>query len=285
MITLFSCPKPFRNHINTIQRNAIKSWTLLTPRPEIILMGNEEDTAQISEELGIQHIADVEQNEFGTPLVNDLFAKAEKLARNPLMCYVNTDIILMSDFLPAVQMTYEEKPGSLIVGRRWDLSLVEPLDFSINWEQGLLKLLARKGKLHAETGSDYFVFPKGLWDKIPPFALGRTMWDNWLIYSVRSKNTPVADVSEVTTIIHQDHDYAHYPGGEEGLWLGEEARKNRELGGGYGYAYDLRDTTHKLTKKGLKRKLLTPLLSSIVRAMDRYFPEAGLPKHSNRKVT
>jgi hypothetical protein len=284
MITIFSCPKPFRGHINTIQRNAIKSWTLLKPKPEIILMGSEEGTAQISMEFGIAHVAEVEQNEFGTPLVNDLFTKAENAAINPLMCYVNADIILMSDFLPAVQMAYQAKPGSLIVGRRWDLNISKPLDFSINWEQELLKLLARKGNLHAETGIDFFVFAKGLWDKIPPFALGRTMWDNWLIYSVRSKKIPVTDVSKVTTVIHQDHDYTHYPGGEEALWLGEEARKNIELGGGYGHAYDLRDTTHKLTKKGLKRKLLTPLLSSIVRAMDRYFPQAGLPKHSTTKV-
>lgn len=284
MITIFSCPKPFRSHINTIQCNSINSWSLLNPRPEIILMGNEEGTAQISKEFGIDHIAEVEQNQFGTPLVNDLFVKAEKAATNPLMCYVNTDIILMSDFLPAVQIAYQAKPGSLIVGRRWDLKRTEPLDFSINWEQELRKLLAQIGKLHPETGIDYFVFTKGLWDKIPPFALGRTMWDNWLIYSIRSKKTPIIDVSEVTTVIHQDHDYAHYPGGESALWLGEEARKNRELGGGYGHAYDLRDTTHKLTKKGLKRKYLTPILSSIVRAMDRYFPQAGLPEHSNRKV-
>jgi hypothetical protein len=274
MITIFSCPKPFRGHIDIIQRNGIKSWMMLRPTPEIFLMGNEEGTAQISKEFGIDYIAELEHNEFGTPLVNDLFAKAEKAARNPLMCYVNTDIILMSDFLPAVQMTYQETHGSLIVGRRWDLNIIEPLDFSINWEQELLNLLAQKGKLHVETAIDYFVFPKGLWDTIPPFALGRTMWDNWLIYSVRSKKTPVTDVSEVTTVIHQDHEYAHYPGGEEALWLGEEARKNRELGGGYAHAYDLRDTTHKLTKKGLKRKLFAPLLASIVRALDRYFLQA-----------
>jgi hypothetical protein len=285
MITIFSCPKPFHGHIDIIQHNAFKSWTLLRPTPEIILMGNEEGTAQICKEFGIDQIVEVERNRFGTPLVNDLFAKAEKAARNPLMCYVNTDIILLTDFLQAVQMAYKEKPGSLIVGRRWDLKLTEHLDFSVRWEKELLKLLARKGKVHAETAIDYFVFPKGLWNKIPPFALGRTMWDNWLIYSVRSRKIPVTDLSAVTTVIHQNHGYEHYPGGEEALWLGEEARNNRELGGGYGHAYDLRDTTHKLTKKGLKRKFLTPLLSSIVRAMDRYFPQAGLPKHTNEKVS
>ncbi len=261
MITIFSCPKPFRSHINTIQRNAIKSWTLLRPTPEIILMGNEEGTAQISKEFGIEHIARVERNQFGTPLVNDLFAKAEKAAINPLMCYVNTDIILMSDFLPAVQMAYQQKPGSLIVGRRWDLNIIEPLNFSINWEQDLVKLLARKGKPHAETGIDYFVFPKSLWDKIPPFALGRTIWDNWLIYRACSQEVPTVDLTAMSIVVHQNHDYTHYSGGIKALSKGEEAKNNLDLAGGYTRTYTLRDTKYKITKGNVKRKIVIPLLS------------------------
>ena len=39
LITLFSAPKPFTNpHIAMIQRNAIRSWTLL-PDVEVILLG------------------------------------------------------------------------------------------------------------------------------------------------------------------------------------------------------------------------------------------------------
>lgn len=261
MITIFSCPKPFRNHINTIQRNAIKSWMLLRPTPEIILMGNEEGTAQISKEFGIDHISEVEQNEFGTPLVNDLFAKAEKAARNLLMCYVNTDIILMRHFLPAVQMAYQQKPGSLIAGRRWDLNLIEPLEFSLNWEQTLLEIVAREGKPHAETGIDYFVFPKGLWDKIPPFALGRTIWDNWLIYRACSQEVPTVDLTAMSIVVHQNHDYAHHPGGSKALYKGEEAKSNLDLAGGYAHTYTLRDTKYKITKGKVKRKIVIPFLS------------------------
>lgn len=64
MLTIFSCPKPFRGHINIIQRNAIRSWTLLQARPEIILIGNEEGTAEVCKEFGLRHIPDVERNEY-----------------------------------------------------------------------------------------------------------------------------------------------------------------------------------------------------------------------------
>jgi len=270
MITIFSCPKPFRGHIDTIQRNAIRSWTVLKPTPEIILIGDEYGSAEICNEFGIYHINEVERNEFGTPLVNDLFGKAEKVASNSLMCYVNTDIIFMSDFIPAVRMASKEKPGSLLVGRRLNVDLSQRLDFSKNWETFLEYLVAKQGKAHNHTAMDYFVFSKGLWDKIPPFALGRTMWDNWLVYGIRSKNIPVVDMSEMTKVVHQEHDYDHYPGGIKALWEGEEARENIELAGGYGHAYSLRDATYRLTRKGLKRKIFIPIVSYYYKIIYQY---------------
>ena len=62
MLTLFSTPKPFRGHIGVIQRNALKSWTLLHPDVEIILFGDDEGTADICRELGLQHEPHVERS-------------------------------------------------------------------------------------------------------------------------------------------------------------------------------------------------------------------------------
>ena len=36
MLTLFTTPKPFYGHIDVIQRNALKSWTLAAPQAEVI---------------------------------------------------------------------------------------------------------------------------------------------------------------------------------------------------------------------------------------------------------
>src|SRR5438876_11556063 len=102
MLTLFAIPKPFRGHIAVIQRNAIMSWTLLQPRPEVILFGDEEGTAEICRELGLRHAPAVERNEFGTPLLDDLFRKAEEQASYATLCYVNSDILLLDDFSKAV---------------------------------------------------------------------------------------------------------------------------------------------------------------------------------------
>ena len=85
------------------QRNAILSWTRLTPRPDIFLFGDEEGAAEIARELGLRHFPEVARNEFGTPLIDDLFSKAEKNASTPLVGYVNSDIILTDDFSAALE--------------------------------------------------------------------------------------------------------------------------------------------------------------------------------------
>ena len=52
MLTLFTIPKAFEGHSGVIQRNAIKSWTLLQPQCEIILMGDDEGTGEAAAEMG-----------------------------------------------------------------------------------------------------------------------------------------------------------------------------------------------------------------------------------------
>lgn len=203
MLTIFSCPKLFTDpHINIIQRNAIKSWTLLKPRLEIILIGDEEGVAEVCKEFGLHHIPEVERNEFGTPQVSSILNKAQSIASNKIVCYVNTDIILMSDFLQAVQRVTHCMSRFLLVGRRWDIDINQLLDFETDWEIDLKDRLKQLGRLHSHTGIDYFVFPKGLYKDIPPFAIGRTVWDNWLIYWASSQRIPVIDATSVVTVVH-----------------------------------------------------------------------------------
>jgi hypothetical protein len=208
MITLFACPKSFQGHIDVIQRNAIKSWTLLTPRPEIILLGDDEGVAEICSEFDLIHVADIEKNKYGTPLVRSVFQTGQERASHPIVCYVNSDIILMSDFLPAVETSAARFPEFLMVGQRWDLDIENEWDFaSRDWETHLRTLLAQIGVLHAQTAMDFFAFPRGMYSEIPSFAIGRTRWDNWLMWRARSKGIPVVDATAAATIVHQNHEY------------------------------------------------------------------------------
>jgi hypothetical protein len=260
MLTIFSCPKPFRGHANIIQRNAVQSWQRLGPEVEVILLGDEEGTSEVAKEFGIQHIPDVTRNDFGTPLISSLFEEAQVKAKYDRMCYVNADIILMSNFTRAVKRVVVEMDRSLMVGRRWNLDLKEPLDFSTNWEEWLLSRVERQGKLYYHFAIDYFVYPKGIWGKIPPFAVGRPGWDNWVLFRARRENIPVVDLTKAVTVIHQNHDYSHHPGGWAGAMKGEESKQNIQLAGEVGHAYSLLDAQYCLTQEGVRPKV-TPFHS------------------------
>ena len=56
MLTMFTIPKAFRGDFDIIQKNAIRSWTLLRPECEIILFGNEEGTAEMAGELELARL-------------------------------------------------------------------------------------------------------------------------------------------------------------------------------------------------------------------------------------
>lgn len=255
MLTLFSIPKAFRGHINVIQRNAIRSWKLFEPECEVILMGDDAGTAEVAKELGLRHIPAIDRNKMGTPLVSSAFAEAQRAASHSILCYVNADIMLMSDFSQAVRSVARQKSSFLLVGRRWDTDIREPFDFSNGWESHLRCLLAEKGKLHAHTGMDYFVFRRGLWAEIPPFAIGRGAWDNWLIYGAKTDRTAVVDLTTVVTIVHQNHDYGHMGGGMASPFSSSEAAENLALAGGYAHLYTVADADYQLTSKGIRRNL------------------------------
>jgi hypothetical protein len=255
MLTVFAMPKAFPGHIGIIQRNAIGSWAQLKPRCEIILFGDEKGTAAVAREHGARHVPGVAKNEYGTPLLSDLFEKGARLASNNLLCYANSDIILMSDFMRAVDVVREHKASFLMVGECRNLEITKSLAFEqADWEACLTGIALDQGKSRGPLAIDYFVFPRGFYEQIPPFALGRAGFDNWLIWRARDLKAPIVDASRAVISIHQAHDYSHVPGGKEWSYRGEEAKRNRELAGGREhYHYQILDATYRLTHKGIKR--------------------------------
>lgn len=231
-LTIFAMPKAFKGHEALIQKNAIRSWARLEPSPEIILMGDDNGVREMALEIGARHVPDIAANEFGTPLVDKIFHKAWQLGANDIMAYVNADIILLDDFLQAVEQVTGRFKDFLVVGQRWDLPVFKAINFDDSlWKKRLKTEIGQHGFLHAETGMDYFIHPRGIWRGIPPFALGRTAWDNWLIKQPLEDGWPVVDGTGFITAIHQDHGYGHCLEGRQGVWCGVEAQRNKAMAG------------------------------------------------------
>ncbi len=245
-LTIFTAPKPFTDpHINIIQRNAIQSWLQLGIDVDVLLIGEENGLAEVAAEYGVRHLPNVARNQFGTPLVSSIFALARQHSEAPLLAYVNADILLLPDFVKTAGLVASQMAQFLIVGRRWDLDIRQELPFTPGWESALSEIVHSQGELHAPSGSDYFIFPRSIYHDIPDFAIGRAGWDNWMIYQGLKQKWAVVDASESLMVIHQNHDYAHLPGGQMHYDL-EETQINAELGGGMQNMYMTLDASHEL---------------------------------------
>lgn len=274
MLTIFSTPKAFRGDFDVIQRNAIQSWCCSHPACQVILFGDDEGTAEVAAEFGIQHVAHVACNEFGTPLVNAMFETAQLMAVNPLMCFANADIIFMDDFLPALRRIPWRR--YLMVGLKIRLRLNEPIDFaSPGWRTNLRALLSSRGVADPYSGLDYFVFPRGSYTRVLPLAIGRPGWDNWMVYCARSSGIPVIDATRAVTAIHQEHGYEHHPQGRDGVYEGTESERNIELAGGLKRCFNWQDATWLLGPGGLRPALSLPHLQRRKETLRVLYPNGG----------
>ena len=265
MLTIFSAPKPFQGLIDVIQRNAIGSWLQLGPEVEVLLIGDEDGLAKVAQELNVPHYSQVARNELGTPLVNSIFQIARENSRSPYLCFVNADILFLDDLVQSVKQFSEKFEKFLIVGGRWDLAIEEPILFENGWVEKIRAEVRKAGRIHPPAGSDYFIFPKSTFIDIPPLAIGRAGWDNWMIYEGRAKGMPVVDASDAITIIHQDHDYGHLPGGEPHYNLPESDR-NVRLAGGEETVFTLHDADWFVLDGVLKKRVLRDV--GILRALE-----------------
>jgi len=248
MLTLFSTPKPFRGHLGVIQRNALKSWKLLHPDVEVILFGNEEGAEQVCRDLGLCYEPDVERSPLGSVRADSLFSRAQEMARHELLCYSNCDIVLTQDFLRAVERLREWRGTFLMVGRRWDTDIAEPIDFSApDWEKKIVERARSEGIQRFYHNIDYFAFPRGLYGQMPALVVGRKWWDHWMVWNALDLGRGVVDASNVVCAVHQNHDYSHVPEGWKSVASDEDAQRNFVLAGGHAHQRTIEDATFRLT--------------------------------------
>lgn len=251
MLTLFTVPKPFRGHIGDIQWNAIESWRALRHDVQVVLVGDEEGVEQAARDAGVEHVGGLARSDRGTPRLDSAFERTATVARWPLWCFVNADIVLLDDLRHATERVASAFDAFLLIGESRDLDVPAGAPTKDHVARFRLQELAReRGRLRGYAALDYFVFPRGLFDPVPPFLIGRAGFDNWLVWRARASGHPVVDATRSVVAIHQSHGYSHVQGGRTGAYSGAEALLNRQLAGGKEHLYSLHDATHRLRPVG-----------------------------------
>ena len=258
VVTIFALPKPFGGKTDLIQKNSIRSWARLKPDVEVLLLGDESGIKETAEELGVRHASGLRSNEHGTPLLSSAFQLAHQESNTDFLAYCNCDVILTRDFTESINQLVNQAHFSQFIafGQRTDLSVDRAIDFGQPTQvERLLEECQNEGVRSSNVCKEYFIFNRHLYENIPPFAVGRGNWDNWMIHSAKQNRIPVVNLSKTVTAIHQSHDYSHAPLNRWGCYVsGPEAQENRRLGGGR-HIISGSTANWKMTRNGLKKEL------------------------------
>lgn len=287
MLTIFSSPRPFtEKRFEKIQMNALDSWVRLKPRPDIILFGDkrhEQGIDMLARKLSghARRIAqyrwetDIKRNRWGTPLVGDLMINAQRMAQTDFVAWVNTDIILLQDFMEAIKQVERQLRQFLLIGAKWRLYGEPPeIDFTRDdWQRHVRKLCKHGGERQPRSGSNYQVFTNGLFRghlykrlddrpshkedfpvEYPPIAWGRIRMDTWLVWQCLRREIPVIDATDAILAVHQDHRHIGkrvipQDSGSEEIGLQDKLTERRESGGGR-----ISNASWILDKQGLRKQ-------------------------------
>jgi hypothetical protein len=181
----------------------------------------------------------------------------------------------MSSFSRTVDVVYNAMRDNdfLIIGRRWHVMLTRPWDFSKpDWERQLESYAETHGFLDRITGIDYFIFPKDLFETMPPLALGRCWHDAWIIYHAKRFKIPVVDATQANMIIHQRHDFSYVPFNKKGIinMKSPEIVENQKLCKGGCRFYNVLDATLILLKGALRKPSIFRIAARVFVFSTRY---------------
>jgi hypothetical protein len=236
-VHFFCHPKPWLPEFASIQRSAIESWLQLKPT-SITLLGNDQGTAEAAKHYGLRHLGDVQCNEWGTPLVSSIFERIRGVTQpDDIVCYINADIILDETFPLTVNALKEQAVGKkewLAVGKRTDVDLAidddgYPTHITVADAQ---QLADERGSDHGWSGIDYFIFPSRTFMFVYPFALGKFVWDQWLVGNAFRRGLWTVDCSKTLLAIHLNCPW--YRDGQptedrQAIHDSEEGTKNRSF--------------------------------------------------------
>ena len=220
-ITFFTHCRAFTGEFDQLQERAIKSWKSAVPDCQIILMGDERGTKELAAIIGAVHKPGVPLNEHGTPLVSGIFWLGEMMAANDLLCGISADITLTPALWVALE-TISEIDKPFVIGQRWDM---EPGDTDA-------------AELHSPYAIDYFIYRKRTLGEIPPFAIGRTAYDNWLVWAAMERwGLTVIDATNDIAAVHVSHSYPEC-GDRAKMLKGAERKENLWLAADSGCDHD-----------------------------------------------
>lgn len=200
--TIVTVPFSFGGPKGMVQLNALRSWKLLDPVPDIMLVDDgESDLDRIAYRFDVGVIAPIECNEYGLSL-RSIFEAIDTTVRTDLIAYVDTDVILGQSFAEAIRYTAQRFDQFQMCGGRWSAKGLGEIDYSRpRWQRDIWSHVFK----NHHKGSDYAVYRKGHFAGMPDFTIGMGWWDGWRMGHTLRQGAALVNAERVAYAVHQDH--------------------------------------------------------------------------------
>jgi hypothetical protein len=224
MLTILCSSKPFVGEAAWNQINAYRSWRAIHPNVEIVIFGDSPGVGEAAKEIGAKVISVFETSPSGAPSFNAMVAYADAKGRNDLILYANSDILLNSTIILAMQVVRQRFDKFLLVGERLDLGEGAVIDTRRTGWMSMVISMDKENKLvaHGPTGADYFGFTRNMWDGLAQVFMGRGLCDQALLHHCLRRGIPIVDGTLAVVNLHQHHGYQHVSGGKREAFWGED---------------------------------------------------------------
>jgi hypothetical protein len=184
---------------------------MLNPRPDIILFGADEGVDRVAKQYDVRHSPKIDKNELGDLSMRSIFREIDKHSSTDWICYIDTDAILLDDFVPNFNYLVSQFPEFVSCAGRWDANIPEIIDFTKeDWQQKVLDAVYKLGR----RGSDYCIYPRSFYRDMPDYSIGKGHWDGWRMGLPLTRGVPLVNIERSCKVVHQKHGhrFSGHPG-------------------------------------------------------------------------
>lgn len=214
MISFITAFKDFDVFYGAVQRSALYTWKengvkVYAPDNEPTVKENVarfSNVQLVPEVLTARHF----RYQNSSPILKDLLLKSLDMIDQPMVAFINSDILIPSDFAQLIRRVVTKYGTDIfIVVSRFDIDLFFEVDTMEKWRQ----VYDQTCTVHNDAcSSDLFIASKENFRKmarsIPEFVLGRYGWDNWIHFYVHATFTSYNGTHLFKTL-HCRHGHQH----------------------------------------------------------------------------
>ena len=189
-IVYVTIPRSFIDPYLIPQVNALNMIRNYDPSANIVLYSDDDGVKDYASK-NLYHAPDVVIKKGRLPLVNEALKYCAINFPECYICYINSDMLLVGNTKELINYIDKRFSGNFIA-------------------------TGYRCNLHIDTVIKSNEIPDLL--SMPNFRVGRPGWDNWLAAKCRILGFALIDISNVVTLVHQEHPPAHVQGTWKVSW-------------------------------------------------------------------